>query len=257
MVSMFAITISAARGDELHWATNDPEPERTWQPGPEVLKNAYRISQGETDTIQKLNQAISMCDDYIKAHPDDVSRIDAYVIMAESYSNLGEYQDNDEEKLKAYEQGKAAAQKIIDLAPGRWDGWFWWSANVGRIAQIKGILTSLLMLQPLMHHLNKAHELAPNSALVLDGLGLMYRELPWIAGGSLTKSKQYLEKTLSMDPHFTLARYDLALTLLAQSNKAEAKKELETLVHEKDPVWLAHYLLWEKPRAGKLIKELK
>ncbi|MCL5278166.1 MAG: tetratricopeptide repeat protein [Deltaproteobacteria bacterium] len=259
-VILSALTANAAAvaGDELHWSTTQNEPEKHWEPVPARLKEAYRLSQMETDPIDRINTAVAMCSGYIKAHPGDTAgTVDAYVILAESYSNLGEYRQVAADRLKAYEQGKAAAQRIIDLAPDRWDGWFWWAANVGRIAQLKGILESMILFKPVERHLFKAWKLAPNSVLVLDGLGLFYREVPWFAGGSLSKSKGYLHTALEIDPHSTLARLDLAETLLKDGDKAQARRELQTIIEEKHPTWPAHYLWWDRPKAEGLLKGIK
>ncbi len=246
-----------AAGDELHWSTTQNEPERLWEPVSTELRKAYRISQMATDPIENINTAVQLCEKYIKAHPDNIDgKVDAYVILAESYSNLGEFSQHIGDRLRAYEQGKASAQQIIDLAPGRWDGWFWWAANVGRIAQLKGILESMIMLKPVKSHLFEAQKLAPNSALVLDGLGLFYREVPWFVGGSLATSKRYLEETLKIDPHFTLARIDLAHTLLKDGDRAQARKELQDILDEKHPAWPAHYQWWDRPKAEALLKKI-
>ncbi len=254
MVSGITKTASA---DELHWATNEREPAKQWVPKPDILKKAYQISRMATDTIANIHKAIDMSREYIKANPNNMEgRVDAYVILAESYANLGDYEKSDKVKLKAYEQGRAEAQKLIKLAPDRWDGWFWWSANAGRMGQLKGIISSLFLLGSLEDHLFKAQKLAPRSTLVLTGLGLMYRQLPWIAGGSKKKSEEYMKKALAIDPHFSFARLELAITFLEEGKKAEAEEELNRLLNEKDPVWKAHYLLWERPKAEALLKNM-
>lgn len=258
ILSMFVTTIGTASADELHWSTDGQEPEKQWSPVPELLKKAYKISQTEADPFEHINRAANMCYAYIKAHPDDINgKVDAYVILTESYSNLGEYQTDTNDRIKAYEQAKALAQRVIDLAPDRWDGWYWWAASAGRIAQLKGIVESVVMFEPVKRHILKAYRLAPHSALVLDGLGFFYREVPWFAGGSLKKSKMYLQKALNIDPHLTLARLHLARTLLKDGDKAGAREELEILIHEEYPTWSAHYMWWDKPQAEQLLNKIK
>ncbi len=256
-VILIVLTVKSAAANGLSWATDKPEPEKQWAPMSGVLKNAYTISQMADNPIVNLKGAIDICNNYIKEHSNDTDRIvDAYVILSESYFNLGEFHNNDSKRLSYYEQGEKEADVLIKLAPDRWDGWFWWSANAGRISQLKGILSSILLLGSFKKHIFMAQKLAPNSPLVLDGLGVMYRQLPWIAGGDKHKSEAYLKKALAIDPHNTLARLDLSITLLEMDKKAEAIKELNKIVNEKHPAWNAHYLQWDKPKAEALLKNI-
>lgn len=258
LFSLSAFIAGTTAADELHWTTGQNEPEKHWTPKPEVLQGAYLSSQDSVDTRANVRKAISLCNDYIRTHADDREGVvDAYVIIAEAYSNLGEYGRTRQERVDAYEQGKAASEKVLELAPGRWDGWYWWAASAGRIAQLKGIVESLIMFEPIKQHILRAYRLAPHSPLVLDGLGFFYSEVPWFAGGSLKKSETFLKKALDIDPHFTLARLHLARVLLKKHHKAQARRELEILLHEKDPAWEAHYKLWDRPRAEELLHEMQ
>ncbi|MCL4479647.1 MAG: hypothetical protein M1381_11235 [Deltaproteobacteria bacterium] len=254
---LIVLTVKSAAANGLRWATDKPEPEKQWAPRPGVLKNAYIISQMTDKPIANLKRAIDICNNYIKEYSNDTDRIvDAYVILAESYFNLGEFHNNDSKRLGYYEQGEKEADMLIKIAPDRWDGWFWWSANAGRISQLKGVLSSIFLFGSFKKHIFTAQKLAPNSPLVLDGLGVMYRQLPWIAGGDKHKSEAYLKKALAIDPHITIARLDLSITLLEMDKKAEAIKELNKIVNEKHPAWAAHYLKWDKPKAEALLKNI-
>jgi predicted Zn-dependent protease len=84
----------------------------------------------------------------------------------------------------------------------------------------------------------------------------MYRQLPWMAGGSMKKSKEYFEKAVKADPHATFAKFDLAITLLEEGNKEQAKKLLTEVVNAKDPSWAAHWQIWEKPKAEALLNDM-
>jgi|GEM_PF-1679277 len=229
-------------------------------PQAEVLKNAYQLSlQGSTasEAIADIQKAIKMCEDYIKANPNDKQgTAQAYAIMAYGYFNIGEFQTNDDEKLKSYESGKDAAQKVIDLAPNMWDGWAWYANNLGRISQLKGVVKSLFLLDPFKKHIFQAEKLSPNQPFILDAIGDMYRQLPWIAGGSMSKSKEYLERSVKSDPNYTLAKLDLGITLLEDGKKEQAKELFTEVINAKNPSWRAHWLIWEKPKAEALLNNM-
>lgn len=257
LVLFLAFVPGKAAADELSWATTEMAPETKWQPKADVLKDAFKTTLMTTDAMANINKGIDVCKDYIKAHPNDIEgKVDAYVIMAQSYFNLGEYQTSETEQLKSYTEGQNAADQITKLAPGRWDGWAWYAINLGRISQLKGVFKSLFLLEPFKKHIFQAEKLAPNSSFVLDAIGDMYRQLPWIAGGSMKKSTQYLEKAVKVDPNATLAKLDLAITLLMTGKKDQAKTLLTEVVNTKTPSWEAHSTLYVKPKAAALLKDL-
>ncbi len=268
------VALGIAFANEPNQAQNKLASEIKWFPSNKILTNVYYETLPKADVLMKadqlslqgsnaveaiknIKQAISMCNDYIKANPNDKEGVaQAYGIMAYGYFCIGEFQTNDDEKLKSYEQGKDAAQKVIDLEPGVWDGWGWYANNLGRISQLKGVLKSLFLLDPFKKHIFKAEKLSPDNPFVLDTLGEMYRQLPWIVGGSMSKSKEYLEKAIKADPNFTLAKLDLAITLLEDSKKTQAEKLLNEVVNSPNPSWRAHWLIWEKPKAEALLNNL-
>ncbi len=247
-------------GDELSFSTTEPAPELKWQPTSDVLKKAYVLSLRGTnaaEAIKDIRQAIQMSDAYINAHPGDKEGIvDANVIKAYGYFNIGEFLTDDAQCLKAYQSGRDAAQKVIDLAPDRWDGWAWYANNLGRVSQLKGVLKSLFLLPDFKKHIFQAEKLAPNSAFVTDAIGDMYRQLPWIAGGSMSKSKKYLEQCVKDDPNYTLGKLDLGITLLEDGDKAQAKQLFTEVVNAKSPSWSAHWLIWERPKAQALLNNM-
>jgi FimV-like protein len=257
VILITAFMAGVAKAAEFHFATTELAPETKRQPKANELKNAFKTSLMTTDAIANINKGIAMCNDYMKANPGDVEgKIDAYVIMAQSYWNLGEYETSETEQLKSYAAGQDAAQKVIDLAPGRWDGWAWYAFNLGRISQINGVIKSLFSLPVFKKHIFEAEKLAPNSAFVLNAIGDMYRQLPWVAGGSMKKSNEYLEKAVKVDPRFTLTKFDLAITLLEDGKKERAMELLNEVINAKDPSWAAHLEIWEKPKAKALLNNM-
>jgi len=275
-VSLFAVglLVKGINADQPSQLTNKPPSEIRWFPSDEVLTKvyhetlphdpalikAYQLSlHGATasEAIANIQEAIKMCEDYIKANPNNKEGMaEAYGIMAYGYFSIGEFQNNDDEKLKSYESGKDAAQKVIDLEPNAWDGWAWYANNLGRISQLKGVVKSLFLLEPFKKHIFQAEKLSPDNPFILDALGDMYRQLPWIAGGSISKSKEYLEKAVKADPDYTLAKFDLAITFLVDGKKEQAKKLLAEVANATNSSWRSHWLIWEKPKAEELLNNI-
>ena len=229
-------------------------------PQPKALNDAYQLAlHGNTaaEAISDIQKAIGMCEAYIQANPgDNIGTAQAYGIMAYGYFNIGEFQANADDQLKSYTAGKDAAEKVINLEPEVWDGWAWYANNLGRISQLKGVLKSLFLLEPFKKHVFQAEKLSPDNPFILDAIGDMYRQLPWIAGGSMSKSKTYLERSVKADPDYTLAKLDLAITLLEDGKKDQAKTLLTEVVNATNSSWRAHWLIWEKPKAEQLLQHM-
>ncbi|MCL5276587.1 MAG: hypothetical protein M1517_02205 [Deltaproteobacteria bacterium] len=261
LVALLAIAASAtARSDrtqQIQLSTAESAPELRWRPMPEVLDKAFSATLMTTDVTTNIRRGIKTCEDYITTHPDDTQgRANAYVIMAQAYFNLGEYSAPYDEKIKDYTAGEGAAQHVIDLVPGTWAGWAWYAINLGRISQMKGVLKSLFLLGPFRRHVFRAEKLAPNSAFVLDAIGIMYRQVPWIAGGDIGKSEKYLEKSVEVDPGYTLGELDLAITLLEEGKDDRAQTMLLHVINAREPSWKAHWQIWERPKAEALSKDM-
>jgi len=70
----------------------------------------------------------------------------------------------------------------------------------GLIAHRGGPFSKLVNGIVVLGYLKKAESLQPDSAGVLLGVGSFYLLAPTIAGGSLEKAEDYLERSVSMDP---------------------------------------------------------
>src|SRR5215470_7647444 len=69
-----------------------------------------------------------------------------------------------EEKLEAYDRGRQAARRAIELAPRSAPAHFWYGTNTGRWGQTKGVLRSLFLLPSVKEAMQTALELDPSYA---------------------------------------------------------------------------------------------
>ncbi len=61
---------------------------------------------------------------------------------------------------------------------------------------------------------------------------------------------------IKTDPHYTLAKLDLAITLLEEGKKAQAESLLKEGINAKKPSWRSHWLIWERPKAEALLNAI-
>lgn len=123
----------------------------------------------------------------------------------------GEAETDPEAKLAAYREGVELAQKAIDADDNNADAHFAMFANQGRIMLYEGVIANPATLVRATRELNRTLEIDPNHADALAAKGGMYRQLPWILGGSKEKASEYLARSVELDyEHACGARIELA-----------------------------------------------
>lgn len=124
----------------------------------------------------------------------------------------GEDAYNVEQKRSAYQQGLDLASRAVGLDEDNSDAHFAIFANRGRILLLNGVTPNPISLLQVNHDLERALELNPNHADALAAKGGLYRQLPWVLGGSLSVAESCLTKAIAIDPDAVQARIELAQT---------------------------------------------
>jgi tetratricopeptide (TPR) repeat protein len=162
-----------------------------------------------------------------------------------------------EEKLEAYDRGRRAARRAIELAPKSAPARFWYGTNTGRWAQTKGVMRSLFLLPAVKEAMEAALELDPDYAAAYALGGNIYYEVPGFVGGDLDRSEAMFRKGLELDPHYTNIRVGLARTLLKKGRTADARREAQAVLDEKVPSNPADWAVKDLPQAHALLREMK
>jgi tetratricopeptide (TPR) repeat protein len=161
-----------------------------------------------------------------------------------------------EEKLAAYEQGRQAARRAAEAAPGNARAHFWYATNAGRWGQTKGVVRSLFLLPEVKKGMETALELDPRFPPAYALAGTVYYEVPGLFGGDLEKSEALFRRGLEVDPRFTGLRVGLARTLIKRGRIPEARRELQAVLDEKAPGNVADWTLKDAPQARTLLASL-
>jgi tetratricopeptide (TPR) repeat protein len=162
-----------------------------------------------------------------------------------------------EEKLEAYDRGRQAAQRAIELAPKSAAARFWYGTNMGRWGQTRGVLRSLFLLPAVKEAMQTALELDPSYAPAYALGGTIYYEVPGFAGGDLNRSEALFRKGLEIEPHYTNMRLGLARTLWKKGRIVDARRELEAVLEEKTPFNAADWTMKDVPDAKALLAKIK
>ncbi|HEV8673063.1 MAG TPA: tetratricopeptide repeat protein [Methylomirabilota bacterium] len=160
-------------------------------------------------------------------------------------------------KLASYERGRDVAKQAIAGWPRSPEAHLWYAANLGRWAITKGKLRAAFLLGDLKRAIETVLELDPNHVGGLALAGSFYLETPGFMGGDVAKAEGYERKALALDPHFTRARVELAKCLVEQRRYADARQELQRVLDESAPSYVADWVVRHRPTAERLLGEIR
>jgi tetratricopeptide (TPR) repeat protein len=200
--------------------------------------------------------------DTLRAALTDAARtdpsIDSLLALAHICFSWGDIRARTpDEKLEAYEQGRQAARRAVELAPTNVLAHFWYGTNTARWGQTKGVMRSLFLLPSVKHEIETVLELDPTFAPGYALAGNVYYEVPTLLGGDLDRAEQMFRKGLALAPRFTAMRVGLAKTLIKKGRLAEARKELQAVLDEKAPENLADWTVKDSKRARELLESIR
>jgi len=185
-------------------------------------------------------------------------QVDTLVALAKVCFIFGDVRAaNTEEKLEAYDEGREAARRAVELAPNNVEAHFWHGTNTARWGQAKGVTHSLFLLPSVRREIKTVLELDPTFPPVYSLAGSVYIEVPSLLGGDLDKGEAMFRKGLELDPRFTSARVGLGKALIKKSRLPEARRELEAVLEEKAPTNLADWTMKDSKRARELLESIK
>ena len=206
------------------------------------------------EDLARIDRARDLLETEVAREPS----LDALLLLAWTHLLWGDYRATDlDAKLASYERGRDVAKRAIDLAPRNPDAHLWYAANLGRWALTKGKLRAAFLLSTLKREIATVLKLDPNHVGGLALAGSFYLETPGMFGGDVPRAEGYLRKALSLDPHFTRARVELARCLIEQGRYDEARRELKGVLDERKPSYPADWTVRHKPTAERLLAEIR
>ncbi len=162
-----------------------------------------------------------------------------------------------EQKLAAYEQGRQAAKRAMELEPKNPTAHFWYATNTARYGQTKGVVKSLFLLSTVREEIGIIFSLDPKFTPAFALAGNVLYEVPRVLGGDVTKAEEMFRKGLQHDSKFTGMRIGLAKTLIKQGRVQEAQRELQAVLEEKDPRNLAEWIMKDIRQARALLNGMQ
>lgn len=139
----------------------------------------------------------------------------------------GESAEAQDSKLTAYKEGERLAEQALVLDESCADAHFALFANRGRRLVLEGDINPFNLVK-VNSSLDRCLELNPDHSDALAARGGMYRQLPFVLGGSLEKAERDLRRSIELDPQATGARIELARTYLEMGED----EKVMPLLHE-------------------------
>jgi tetratricopeptide (TPR) repeat protein len=161
-----------------------------------------------------------------------------------------------EEKLEVFDQGREAARRAADIQPKNALAHFWYATNSGRLGQTRGVVRSLFGLPAVKDAISTTMELDPKLTAVYAVAGYVFFEVPMVFGGDVDKAEEMFRKGLEQDPRFTGLRVGLAKVLIKKGQVAEARRELQAVLDEREPSNLADWTFKDSREARDLLDSL-
>ncbi|MCK4571512.1 tetratricopeptide repeat protein [candidate division WOR-3 bacterium] len=220
----------------------------------EKLDKADYMYENRHEEESYLDESKLLLEEVLKEEPGNEETLRQ---LARLYYTLGDKTTDKNERLTLYEKGQEIAEKLIKINDNNPEGHFWLSVNIGRVGQVRGVMKSLSLVPAIRKEFEKALELKSEHTGAMDGLAVLYYELPRLFGGNLDKSLEYLNKAVAIDSNYSILYIDFANVYIKKKEYDKAESYLNKMLEIKNPTHPADFYLKDKVEAEKLLEEIK
>jgi len=179
------------------------------------------------DSGDHHTQCLELLDEIGSTHPE--ARDEVLWRQARSEKWLGDQAADEHEKLRHYDRSVELAKGGIRANPSCVECHFWLGVAYGKIGQTRGVLKSLFMVKPIMDEMRTVLSLDPKHSGAHHVMGVVYRLIPWFAGGSMEKSIAELLVAVQLNGASTISYLELARSYVAAGDRASGLATLEEL----------------------------
>jgi tetratricopeptide (TPR) repeat protein len=208
------------------------------------------------DNADNLKQASSLMEQLSAREP---SNYEAWWRLARVRYYLGDREKDQAKKSKLFYAGVEAGKKAVALDQTRVEGHFWFAANEGEYADLKGALQSLGLVKTIRKEFEAALAIDPayENGAIYSALGQIDLNLPRLLGGNERRGIEKMEEGLKVGPNNAELKVTLAEVYLKKGRKEEARKLIESVSSENDPARSALEMEELRAKARALFDKLK
>lgn len=202
----------------------------------------------------RLDELRTGFEEVVKSQPV----VDNFLALAQLCFTWGDVRaKNRAEKEAGYQCGREAANRAIELAPKSIPAHFWYATNTARLGQAQWGPRGLFYLPRVRKEIKIVLELDPGYPPVYALAGNVEYEVPGFLGGDLNKAAALFRKGLELDAKFTTLRLGLGKTLIKMGRLAEARRELQAVLDEKEPRYQAEWVMKDSKEARDILESIR
>lgn len=200
-----------------------------------------------------LQESFEMLKTVVESEPNNVR---ANYELAKVYSLLGDTSNTKNTKIKLYNKGLEYARRAIKLKEGSEWGHFWYMANMGKVGQLKGVLSSAKTVGEVRQELDRVLTINPRNTDALCARAAFYYELPGFLGGDLKKSIEDLNKGIAIDSNASALYVQMGRIYIKQKDYKKAEWFFKKVLAMEEPTNMANYVLYDRPETVLLMKKI-
>lgn len=186
------------------------------------------------DKIESLKQGVTLMEQLTAKEP---SNYEAWWRLSRLRYYLADREPDSAKKTRMFQSGADAGKKAVALDDRRVEGHFWYAANEGEYADLKGALQSLGLVKTIRKEFEAALAIEPSyeNGAIYSALGQIDWNLPRLLGGNERRGIERLEEGLKIGPSNAELKVTLAEIYQKKGRRDEARKLLESVLAEADP----------------------
>jgi tetratricopeptide (TPR) repeat protein len=186
------------------------------------------------DIAENLKQAVLLMEQLIAREP---SNYEAWWRLARARYYIGDREKDQPKKARVFQSGVEAAKKAVALDAQRVEGHFWFAANEGEYADLKGALQSLGLVKTIRREFEAALAINPafENGAIYSALGQIDLNLPRLFGGNERRGIERLEEGLKTGPNNAELKVTLAEVYQKKGKRDEARNLVESVLSVNDP----------------------
>ncbi len=245
MIFLALLLLFCSRGSALAEAVPEPDV-------PALLAEGDRMYETR-DELGHADKAIELYKKVLEVDPKNET---ALWKLSRSFKWRGDSASSSEEKLAHYKEGERWARRAIEADPQGIGGHLMLGIAYGRIGETQGVMKSLSLISPIKQEMNAVLAKDPSNDVAHHVLGVLYRKVPGLMGGSIRKSIEELREAVRSNPDSTVHYLEMAKSYLEKGKDDDARASLEKLLaidHPSDRVQSKK----DRAEAQKLLADLQ
>jgi len=219
-----------------------------WQKGEELYETHHLAPD-------RFDQALVWYEKAIALQPENYELLwelsKRYQIYGQTLSG-----DQKKQKLKHWKKGVEYGRRAVKANRDGKEGHFYYMANIGAIAQLKGILQSMWKLRKIKREMDRTLEIDPNYPPALLARAQFLMEMPGVFGGDNQEALRLCARVIRLDPDHLPTYIAMARLLAAEGHYDEALENLNKVLLCKTPRQEANYLKVDRPRAQAALEDI-